>query len=115
MLLDHPLVLRTLLALFGWCILYAVFLNWKPIYTFYTSKKLTFLTVVVGNVWILAALWYLESHGVPLSARLVFYTFVAAGLPIIFWQLLQIAHEKGMLRSDRLRNGGGRAKAKDDS
>ena len=49
----------------------------------------TWLTVVIGDGFILLALWLFEQRGTPLIFWRCFWTFFAAGLPIVIWQLWQ--------------------------
>lgn len=50
----------------------------------------TWLTVVVGNGLIGLALWAIEAWSEPLTVALIFAANVAAGSPIIAWQLWQM-------------------------
>jgi F0F1-type ATP synthase membrane subunit a len=54
----------------------------------------TWLTVVVGNSLILAALWSIEALAEPLTFGLALLCNVAAGGPIIVWQLWQMERRR---------------------
>lgn len=82
------------------CIGYAIVLDKHP--SWYLPDR-TWITVMVGNGLIGLALWALELWGIPLSIGHYVLANVAAGMPIIVWQLVQVARRNGEIDS---RKGG---------
>lgn len=70
------------------CIAYAMFLNQKHVYEWYTPNR-TWVTVVIGDALIGIALAMVCAVGVLPWLALLFYgtLHIAAGAPIIIWQL----------------------------
>ena len=99
----QPMTTTILLALFLLCCLYAVFLELlKERYI----PNWTWLTVVAGNSFFLAALWGIEALSEPLTFRIALLTMSAAGIPILIWQAWQYVE-----RQRELKQGEGHAAA----
>lgn len=82
----QPTTIAILVALCALCTVYAFVLD--RINERYVPNW-TWLTVVVGNSFIGAALWAIEAASEPLTFALVVLANVAAGGPIIVWQFVQ--------------------------
>lgn len=74
------------LWLFAVCVVYALLL--EAMHARY-NPWWTWFTVVIGDGFILLGIWVFEQRGVELTFWRCFWTFVAAGVPIIIWQLAQ--------------------------
>ncbi len=75
--------------------LYAVVLNIRTVREWYTPDR-TWITVVIGDGLILAALLCLVPFGILAIAQwwiILIYTF-AAGVPIIIWQQIRAMQRK---------------------
>ena len=75
-----------LIILFLTCTLYSIVLEFK--HDLYVPRYL-WLTVVIGNGFVIAALWLMELYGVKLDALTILEANVSAGVPIIVWQMSQ--------------------------
>jgi hypothetical protein len=75
-----------LAILFLTCTLYSIILELN--HDKYVPSYL-WLTVVIGNGFVMGALWLMELYGARLDALTVFEANVAAGIPVIIWQLNQ--------------------------
>lgn len=75
-----------LAILFLTCTLYSILL--ESIHDKYVPRYL-WVTVVVGNGLVLAALWAMELYNVKLTALIILEANIAAGIPVIAWQLHQ--------------------------
>lgn len=78
--------LAILIILFLTCSLYSIVL--EQIHDRYVPRYL-WLTVVIGNAFVIGALWAMEMLGVSLTAILILQANVAAGAPVVAWQLHQ--------------------------
>ena len=89
------LILSVEAALFVWCLIYAAIL--ERLHDAYTPRWV-FVTVVVGNSWILLALLILAKADIFTwdDWWLTFASNASAGLPIIGWQLLR--HDKAAIK-----------------
>jgi hypothetical protein len=87
------------IGLFLASVAYAFILNRKAVYRWYHRGK-TWVTVVVGNGIILAALYlHVEIGTLTMAAWwLVFWSNIAAGAPIIAWQLGKNAEQEEIER-----------------
>lgn len=84
-----PTTAAILVSLSALCTVYAITLN--RLQERYVPDWV-WLTVVVGNSFIVGALWAVEAFSEPLRVWHVMAAMVAAGGPIIVWQLWQ--HER---------------------
>jgi hypothetical protein len=75
-----------LLILFLVCVIYSIVLEYN--HDRYVPRYL-WLTVVIGNGFVFGALWLMEAFGVRLDAMTILEANIAAGLPVIAWQLHQ--------------------------
>lgn len=82
--MDAKIAILSILFLV--CTLYSITL--EQIHDRYVPRWL-WLTVVIGNGFVFGALWAMERYGVQLDALTVLEANVAAGTPIIIWQLHQ--------------------------
>ena len=91
-------------ALFGFAAVYAglIYIWRKSPYSF--TPDWTWVTVVIGVMLILIHLWYLESHGIVLTLRLIFVAFAIAGFPIAIEEVIAWRERR---RARNGRNGGG--------
>lgn len=79
-----------LLILFLVCTLYCIVLEF--LHDSYVPDWI-WLTVVVGEGFVIGALALQEHYGVDITALRVFYANAVSGTPIIIWQLYQ-AHKR---------------------
>lgn len=87
--MSHNEKLAIVLGVLGAvCVAYALILDKHQ--RWYQPDR-TWITVVIGNGLIGLALWALELWGVPLRISHYVLANVAAGAPIIVWQLIQVA------------------------
>lgn len=91
---DLSKIVIVLLTLHAWCWLYALVLNHKAVHDWYYPDRL-WVTVVVGDGWIIIACALLERWGVDLNTGLLTLACVAAGIPIVIWQLIQHGQNEG--------------------
>lgn len=82
--MDAKIAILSILFLV--CTLYSIAL--EQIHDRYVPRWI-WLTVVVGNGLVIGALWLMEIYGVPLNALTVLEANIAAGAPVITWQLHQ--------------------------
>ena len=82
--MDAKLAILSMLFLV--CTIYSIVL--EQIHDRYVPRWL-WLTVVVGNGFVFSALWLMEVFGVRLTALTILEANVAAGVPVIVWQLHQ--------------------------
>jgi hypothetical protein len=75
------------IALLLTCILYAIVL--ESVHDKYVPNWI-FLTVVIGEGFVVEALALIEHYGYALTALDMFYANLAAGAPIVAWQAWQI-------------------------
>ena len=73
------------------CILYAIVL--ESLHDKYVPNWI-FITVIIGEAFVIEALALIEHYGMPITALDVFYANLAAGLPIVVWQVYQIIARK---------------------
>jgi hypothetical protein len=71
-----------------WCALFAFVLSRKPVYEWY-HPDWTWLMVVLGTGFIGLAQAAIIDSGTPLTFGLILTTDLAAGVPIIVWQLIE--------------------------
>jgi hypothetical protein len=76
-----------LIALTLTCVLYAVLL--EGIHDKYVPDWI-FVTVIIGEGFVIEALALIEHYGTPITAFDVFLANLAAGTPIVVWQVYQI-------------------------
>lgn len=62
------------------------------------SPNWIWVTVVFGNGFIVATLYYLEWVGIAMSAGLVLQAMIAWGVPIVLWQVWQWKHRRDQLK-----------------
>lgn len=98
---DVRSLVLVLIGLFAWCALYARILATHP--HWYLPNNKTWVTVLLGFVWILVALGILVYLGLFDLADLgiVILCCSAAGAPIIVWQYIQDARHRATLRASR--------------
>lgn len=99
-MLELLKVLIVLAVLFLVSTTYAIVLDRHP--QWYIPDR-TWLTVVIGNGFIVLALAAMELWGIALTSAHVVAANATAGAPIIIWQLVQTARRNGE-REARLRN-----------
>lgn len=96
---EAGIFVAVLVGLFAWCLLYARVLATHP--HWYIPNNKTWVTVVVGVIWILIALGILARCGL-LSARdwgIVTLCHCAGGAAMIIWQYLQDTKQKATLEA----------------
>jgi hypothetical protein len=105
-----PVSLELVVLLVGlaiWCSLYALILHW--IRPWYNRHNLTALTVILGNLWIIAAMFIAAAIGIipPRAAVLLFLFNAAAGTPILIWQFwdYSIRKNKSIVRNGNTEDG----------
>ena len=84
-----------LIILFLTCTLYSIVLELN--HDRYVPHYL-WLTVVIGNGLVFGALWLMELYGVRLDAMTILAANIAAGTPVIVWQLNQNYRRKKEMR-----------------
>jgi uncharacterized membrane protein len=96
---DAEIFATVLVGLFAWCALYARVLATHP--QWYLPNNKTWVTVLLGIIWILIALGVLVYAGLfPLDALgIVILCCCAAGAPIVIWQYMQRTNHRAILKA----------------
>jgi hypothetical protein len=76
------------IILFLWCSLFAFVLSRKPVYNWY-HPDWTWVMVVLGTGFINLAQLAIINSGTPMTFGLMVTTDLAAGIPIITWQVIE--------------------------
>lgn len=96
---DGLKLILVLAVLFIVCTIYAIVLDRHP--HWYLPRNRTWITVVIGNSFIVLAQVALYWWGITLTPSIIFLTNATAGAPIIVWQLVRGAANGAEARAHR--------------